>query len=765
MSWPKRSDSFLKPGIAVGDVEKWVRSACLMCSNGCGVEFAVSGGEMVGIRGRAEDRINHGRLGPKGLHAWQGEVRDRLTRPLIREGGKLIETDWETAMTRIATRSKALLEAGGPLTHGFYTSGQLTIEEYFTLATIGKAGIGTPHMDGNTRLCTATAAAAFQESFGVDGQPGSYTDLDHCDALFLFGHNVAETQTVLWARMLDRLEGPEPPRLVCVDPRRTLVAERATVHLAVRNGTNLALMHALVHEVIAKGYLDKEYVAAHTVGFEELQRITAKTTPEWAAGICGVSAADIARAAEIFGTSRRVVSTASMGFYQSHQATAAACQVNNLHLIRGMLGKPGAGILQMNGQPSAQNNREAGCGPALPGFRNWANAEHVRELAALWNVDPDIIPHWSPPTHAMQMFRYAEEGTIGFLWIAGTNPMVSAPETGRIRKMLESGRCFIVVSDGYLSETAELADVVLPCALWGEKTGTATNVDRTVHLFEQAVKPPGEARSDLDIWIDYARRLGLKDKDGNPLPAWNKPEQAFEAWKCVTRGRPCDYTGLSYQLLHDVGGIQWPCNAENPNGTERLYGDGVFATDPAICENFGSDLQTGTPVSPVEFSARKIDRRAVLKAIPYQPAYEEPDSEYPFRFTTGRTVYHWHTRTKTRRVQALQDAAPAVWVEISVSDAERLRVTEGDILRVRSRRGFLDAPARVSNIRTGVLFAPWHYGETPANALTISAWDPVSKQPEFKVSAVSVERLRAGNGPSPAPVNTASAPATPLIAE
>lgn len=760
--WPARVDCFLGDGLVEADIERWVRSACLMCSNGCGIEFAVSNGRIVGIRGRAEDRINHGRLGPKGLYGWQGEQKGRLTKPLIRENGRLVEVDWDTAMTRIVERSRRLLDDHGPLSHGFYTSGQLTIEEYYTLAVIGKAGLGTPHMDGNTRLCTATAAAAFQESFGVDGQPGSYTDIDHCDAIFLFGHNVAETQTVLWARMLDRLDGPNPPRLVCIDPRRTKVAERATVHLAVRNGTNLALMNALVHELIRQGHVDRDYVAAHTIGFDDLVRVTTETTPAWAAEICGVATADISRAAEIFGTSARVVSTASMGFYQSHQATASACQINNMHLIRGMIGRPGAGILQMNGQPSAQNNRETGCGPALPGFRNWSNPEHVRELAELWNVDAAIIPHWSPPTHAMQMFRYAEEGSIGFLWIAGTNPMVSAPETERIRRILSSDRCFVVVSDGYLSETAELADVVLPSALWGEKTGTATNVDRTVHLFEKAVEPPGEARSDLDIWLDYARRLGLKDKDGAPLPAWETPEQAFAGWKAASKGRPCDYSGLSYQKLHDVGGIQWPCTAEAPDGTERLYGDGQFATDSARCESFGNDLATGAPVSETEFRALGPNGRAVLKAARYQPAYELPDEDYPMRFTTGRTVYHWHTRTKTCRVPALNNAAPSVWIEISHGDATRLGIAEGDIVRVRSRRGGIEAPARVSNIREGVLFAPWHYGDMPANRLTLSAWDPVSKQPEFKVSAVAIERLRKGDGPAPAPTGTASAPVAPI---
>lgn len=761
--WPQRVDRFLADGLAEEDVERWVRGACLLCSNGCGLEVAVKDGRMVGVRGRAEDRVSHGRLGPKGLYGWQGQQHGRLTTPLVREGGRLVEADWETAMGRVVERSRALLDAKGPLSHAFYSSGQLTIEEYYTLAAIGKGGIGTPHMDGNTRLCTATASSAFQESFGSDGQPGSYTDVDHCDALFLFGHNVAETQTVLWTRMLDRLAAAEPPRLVCVDPRRTKVAERATVHLPIRNGTNLALMNALVHELIAHDWVDHAYVERHTVGSDVLERATRGATPEWAAGICGVPARDIRAAAEIFGTAERAVSTCSMGFYQSHQATAASCQVNNMHLLRGMLGRPGAGILQMNGQPSAQNNREAGCGPALPGFRNWDNPQHVRELAELWNVDPMVIPHWSPPTDANTIFRYAEQGSIGFLWIAGTNPAVSMPDLARIRRILSGDQCFVVVSDGYRTETTELADVVLPAALWAEKTGTFTNVDRTVHLQEKAVEPPGLARDDLTIFTEYARRLGLADRDGRPLPAWDTPEAAFQAWQAASAGRPCDYTGLSYAKLHDVGGIQWPCTEAAPDGTERLYADGVFATGVDTCETYGHDLDTGAPVGETAYRARRVDGRAVFKAVDYEPAFEEPDADYPLRLTTGRTVYHWHTRTKSRRARQLNDAAPSMWVEVSLPDAERLGIGEGDLIRITSRRGSIDAPARVSGIREGVVFAPWHYGDggAAANLLTLTGWDPVSKQPELKVAAVAVERLAAGTGPAPAPTTTASAPVRP----
>src|SRR3954452_18900419 len=244
--WPARVDMHLAEGVAEADIERWVQSACLLCSNGCGCDIAVSGGRMVGVRGRAQDVVNHGRLGPKGLYgSWQWAERDRLTRPLVRDGGRLVEATWDAAMGRIVERSRALLDEVGPLSHGFYTSGQLFLEEYYTLGVIGKAGIGTPHMDGNTRLCTATAAQAMKESFGADGQPRSYTDIEHCDAIFLYGHNMPETQTVLWARILDRTRGDDPPRIVCVDPRRTAVAREAErtggVHLAPRVGTNLAL--------------------------------------------------------------------------------------------------------------------------------------------------------------------------------------------------------------------------------------------------------------------------------------------------------------------------------------------------------------------------------------------------------------------------------------------------------------------------------------------------------------------------------------------
>ena len=620
---------------------------------------------------------------------------------------------------------------------GFYTTGQLFLEEYYTLGVVAHGGIGTSHVDGNTRLCTATAAAAFKESFGCDGQPGSYTDVDHADVIALYGHNMAETQTVLWTRVLDRLAGPNPPAVVCVDPRRTPVARHATVHLAPRPGTNVALMNALLHEIIRTDQVDHDYVAAHTVGFDELKERVREYTPEHAASVCDVPAEQVREAARVIGGAQRLLSTVLQGFYQSNQATAAAVQVNNIHLVRGMLGRPGCGLLQMNGQPTAQNTREAGADGDLAAFRNWSNQSHIEDLAAVWNVDPDRIPHYSPPTHIMQQLRYIEDGSIRFFWVQATNPLVSLPELRRTREILSQERLFLVVQDLYLTETARIADVVLPAATWGEKEGTFTNVDRTVHHSGKAVEPPGEARPDLDIFIDYAVRMGLEDKDGGPLVTWRTPEEAFEAWKECTRGRPCDYTGMSYDMLRGSGGVQWPCNDEAPGGTERLYTDGQFFAAPDYCESYGKDLVTGAPLSQTEYRAMNPDGKAVLKAAAYVPPHEMPSEEYPLQLTTGRTLYHFHTRTKTGRAPQLQAAAPEVWVEMSARDAEAYGVAEGDLLEVRRPGPRLRARLRVSGIRDGVVFVPFHYGywdvtdqEAPegrdraANELTITDWDP-----------------------------------------
>lgn len=627
-AWPVRVDSFLAGNLSPSEVDSWVQSAAVLHSNGDAMDIAVKDGRIVGVRGRSVDRVNRGRLDVKDLFGWQANSSaDRLTTPLIRRGGGLVPTDWDAAMDTLVQQSRRLLSEHGPGSIAFYTSGQLLLEEYYTQAVIARGAIGTNHVDGNTRLCTSTAAEALKESFGCDGQPGSYADFDDADVIALFGHNVAETQTVLWMRILDRLAGPSPPTLICVDPRRTAVAEHATVHLAALPGTNVALMNALLHEILRNDWVDHSYLSAHTLGFDDLQQTVADFPPSRAAAICGLDTSHIERAAELLGTSERLVSTVLQGFYQSHQATAAAVQVNNIHLVRGMLGRPGCGVLQMNRQPTAQNTRECGADGDLAAFRNWANATHVSELAALWNVDRSRIDHDGPPTDAMEIYRLAEQGDVKMLWITATNPAVSLPELDRIRRILSDDRLFVVAQDIFLTETAALADVVLPAAAWGEKTGTFTNADRTVHISDKAVEPPGAARADLDIFLDYARRMDFRDIDEKPMPPWTDAESAFEAWKQCSAGRPCDYTGLTYAKLRGGSGIQWPCNAAHPDGTERLYGDHRFFAHPDYCEPYGKDVVTGDPVSPDTYRAHNPTGKAMIKAAPHLPAAETPSAE------------------------------------------------------------------------------------------------------------------------------------------
>ena len=744
-NWPVRVDQK-----TIEEPDHWVQSACVLCSSGCALDIGVKDGRIVGVRGRGIDAVNHGRLGPKGLNGWMANNSlDRLKKPLVRKSGKLQEASWDEAMDLIVQKSKKIIEQHTSLGIGFYTSGQLFIEEYYTLGIIGKGGLGTPHMDGNTRLCTATSAAALKVSFGSDGQPGSYTDLDTAEVILHVGHNIASQQTVLWMRILDRLAGPNPPKLIVIDPRDTYTAEKATVHLAPRLGTNIPVLNGLINLIIQSGRINQEYIDAHTTGFDKLKEIVAAWTPERVEEVSGVPRDKLRATAELLASADTLVSTALQGVYQSMQATAAAVQVNNIHLIRGLIGRPGCGIYQMNGQPTAQNTRETGADGDLPGFRNWGNKEHIRQLAELWNVEMDQIPHWAPPTHAMQIFRYAEQGSIKMLWISATNPAVSMPELGRIRKILEKEDLFVIVQDAFMTETAALADIVLPAAIWGEKTGTFTCVDRTVHISHKAVEPPGEARSDFDIFLDYAHRMDFQDKDGAPLIKWNTPEEAFEGWKACTKGRPCDYTGMSYQKLSEGSGIQWPCNEQFPNGTPHLYTDGVFNTSIEHDETYGHDLDTGAAVTEEEYKAMNPGGKAFIKAADYIPPPEVPDEDFPLWLTTGRVVYHFHTRTKTGRSKELNDAAPDAYVQLSEEDAAKYGIAEGDMVEVESRRGKVVEPARIGGILPGHLFIPFHYGywddperSRAANELTITEWDPVSKQPQFKYAAVKISKVK-----------------------
>jgi anaerobic selenocysteine-containing dehydrogenase len=746
---PPSPFSQVDEGVAV---ERWVPSTCGVCSVGCGIEIGVAGTQIVGVRGRPGHPVSDGRLGPKGVNQYfANRHASRARFPLIRNRqGEQVRASWDEAMGLVVDRFTEALATSGPDGVAIYNSGQLLLEEYYTLGKIARAGLGIANIDANTRLCTATTAAALMESFGADGPPGAFEDLEQTECIVLVGHNAAEQSTVLWMRILAAKAGPLHPKVIVIDPRRTLtVATGADLHLQLKPGTNVPLLNGLCHLLIENGWIDRRFIERHTVKFDRFRDIVAGYPPDRVESICGVPASALRQAAEWIGRSRSTVTTCLQGVYQSNQATAAACTVNSMHLLMGKIGRPGSAPLQFAGQPSSMNTRETGADGTYPSYLNWEDPRHMRLLAKRWNVPVELLG--KKPVGTPEIFDLCERGYVKVLWSICTNPAVSM--TDRTRQLRTLSGVFLVVQDCFAdTETAQLADVVLPSAMWGEKTGCMTNAERRCTLLRKAVDPPGEARADLDIFLDFAERSHLTDADGQPLIRYRDAEGAFDEWRAISRGCIPDYSGMSYARLAETGGLQWPCTAERPQGTVRLYEDHRFPTRWTVSESFEKDLETGHEHTLLEYRSRRDPKgRAVLVAADYQPPIDLTDDEFPLIAISGRQVYHWHTRTKTGRARALHDAAPSVFVSINGHDASRLGIADGDPVRVVSRRGALVAPAKVGDVvPPGVLFVPFHYGELgeehAANNLMPKSWDPVSKQPIQKLAAVRVERLTTAAG-------------------
>ncbi|WP_046226504.1 molybdopterin-dependent oxidoreductase [Paenibacillus dauci] len=744
MSWQKeRIDMNI---YSQGEVDKWVYSTCNICSIGCGCHIAVKDDKIVGIKGNGQHPINRGRLGPKGENQWYANnSSDRLLTPLIRrDNGQLEPASWEEAMELIVSKARESLERQGSNSIAIYSTGQGYLEDYYTIAKIGRAGLHTHLLDANTRLCTATTEFCLLQSFGADGTPASFDDVDVTDTLMLFGHNVAETGTVLHERIMQRKQREGKPYIIAVDPRHTLTARHADLHLQLIPGTNVALLNGLVHLMIKNGNIDRQFVEQYTIGFDEMQQSVADWTPEKTSKITGIPVEQLHEAARVLGETPSMVTTTLQGTFQSADATTACVAINNMHLIRGQIGKPGCGPLHMAGQPSSSANRTAGGVGTYPAQRNPMNPQHLQEMADLWNVDEATLPA-GPEKGIEEQLDMIEQGKVTFFWNIGTNPMVSLPNRRRARKALES--IFVVVQDPFLTETAKVADVILPVALWGEKEGTMENADRTINVLRKAVEAPQGVKSDLQILIDFARRMDLKDKDGQPLIGYSTPEECFEEWKTVSRGRPCDMTGMTYDKLEQHNGMRWPANEQHPTGTPRLYSDYKFPTDADYSQSYTKDQFSGRALSRDEFVSKQANGKAILHATRYLPPTEQPNEEYPTWLTTGRLVWHWHTRTKTARSPYLQMAAPNAYVEIHEEDAAALSIVQGEVVRISSPRGWIEVPARIGTaVQKGLVFVPFHYGSweghESANDLTADFTDPLSKQPTFKQAACRIDKLR-----------------------
>lgn len=729
-----------------GEVDKWVYSTCNICSVGCGCYTAVKDGKIVGIKGNGDHPINRGRLGPKGENQWYANnASDRLTTPLIRnKEGALEPASWDDAMNLIAQKAKQTIQEKGTNSISIYSTGQGFMEDYYTLAKIGRAGLQTHLMDANTRLCTATTEFCLLQSFGADGTPASFDDIDETDTLMLFGHNVAETGTVLFERIMDRKKRTGKPYLIVVDPRKTLTAKEADLHLQLTPGSNVALLNGLISEVVKNKQIDTKFIADHTIGFEEMAESLAEWPLEKSEKYTGIPIETLQLAAEKLGTTKSLVTTTLQGTYQSADATTACVAINNLHLIRGLIGKPGSGPLHMAGQPSSSANRTAGGVGTYPAHRNHSNPDHINEIAELWNVEAMTLPV-GPEKGIEEHISMIEKGEIGLFWNIGTNSMVSLPNRQRAKKAM--AKTFVVVQDPFLTETTAVADVVLPAALWGEKEGTMENADRTINLVRKAVEPPEGVKSDFEIFLDFAKRMDLKDKDGQPLIGFATPEECFEEFKRVSKGRPCDMTGITYERLEKENGLRWPVPDENSPGTPRLYSDFQFHTKPDDAQSFGKDQFSGRALTKKEFTDKNPNGRAILHPTRYLSPAEQPNAEYPLWLSTGRLVWHWHTRTKTGRSPILHMAAQHGYVEIHTEDAKKMSIVQGEMVRITSPRGWIEVPARIGDtVQKGLLFVPFHFGswekKEAANELTADFVDPLSKQPQFKQSACKIEKVR-----------------------
>ncbi len=695
------------------------KSICCYCGVGCGVIIATDAGKITGVRGDPDHPANFGRLCTKGatLHL---TARDELRAlyPELRSGRgqKRQRVSWDVALDSVVDKFAGIIQQHGPDAVAFYVSGQLLTEDYYVFNKLAKGLIGTNNVDTNSRLCMSSAVAGYKTTLGMDAPPGCYEDIDHAQCIFIAGSNTAYAHPIVFRRIEDARKNNPDLKLIVVDPRRTDTACAADLHLAILPGTDVALFNAMLHVMLWEGWCDQGYIAAHTAGFEQLKATVRETTPKYAAAICGIAAEDIVRAAQWFAKGP-TLSLYCQGLNQSVHGTQKNAALINLHLATGQIGKPGAAPLSLTGQANAMGGREVGgMANLLSGHRDLANPAHRAEVAALWGI-ADVPAQ--PGQTAVEMFEAVRRGEIKAIWIACTNPAQSMPNLNLVKEALDVAE-FVVVQEAYRNtDTAHHADVLLPASTWGEKEGTVTNSERCISRVRQAVAPPGEARHDWQIVVDFAQRLEQRLHKPSLLP-YTTPEDIFNEHRATTIGRDLDIGGLSYALLENSGPQQWPFQMGATQGRKRLYEDGVFPTASGRA-NFANTI--------------------------YAPVAEDIDARYPLHLNTGRLRDQWHGMSRTGTVGRLFSHVEESLLSMHADDMARRKLTDGDIARVSSRRGQLNVRVAASpEMRAGQTFMPMHWGSQfmnglGSNALTTNAFDPTSKQPEFKHAAVQVAKL------------------------
>ncbi|MEU1044603.1 molybdopterin oxidoreductase family protein [Streptomyces sp. NPDC005897] len=687
---------------------------CPYCALQCGMNLTPVGGGTVEVSERADFPVNRGALCGKGRTAAAVLAPGaRLSSPLVRsDDGALVPTGWDEALDRIAGNLERTRARYGADALGVFGGGGLTNEKAYALGKFARVVLGTSQIDYNGRFCMSSAAAAGTRAFGLDrGLPFPLEDVPKTGCVILVGSNPAETMPPSLRYFTELRENGGT--LIVIDPRRTKTAEQADLHLAPRPGTDLALALGMLHLVVAEGRVDEVYVEERTSGWEEARAAAMAHWPEHVERITGVSVPELREAVRLFCAPEAAMVLTARGPEQQAKGTDTVGAWINLCLATGRAGRPLSGYGCLTGQGNGQGGREHGQkADQLPGYRKLTDPAARRHVAEVWGVDPDALP--GPGRSAYELLD-ALGTDVRSLLVMGSNPVVSAPRAAHIEGRLRS-LDFLAVCDVVLSETAELADVVLPVTQWAEETGTTTNLEGRVLLRRRAITPPGGVRGDLEVLHGLAGRLGVEK--GFPT----EPEEVFEELRRASAGGPADYSGIDYRRLAEENGVFWPCpappagdDAEPHPGTPRLFLD-RFATE---------------------------DGRARFAPVTHRPSAEEPDDEYPVLLTTGRVVAQYQSGAQTRRVAELNAAAPGPFVELHPRLAARLGAAEGDPLAVVSRRGRAVAPARITTgIRPDTVFMPFHWpGEGRANTLTNPALDPTSRMPEFKVCAVRVETV------------------------
>ncbi|MFI1416548.1 molybdopterin oxidoreductase family protein [Streptomyces sp. NPDC020731] len=715
---------------------------CPYCALQCGMNLTPTpDGTTVEVSERADFPVNRGALCGKGRTApavLSSSVR--LTSPLVRsEGGALVPASWEEALERVAEGLGRTRAEYGADAVGVFGGGGLTNEKAYSLGKFARVVLGTSQIDYNGRFCMSSAAAAGGKAFGLDrGLPFPLEDIPRTGCVILVGSNPAETMPPSMRYFTELRENGGT--LIVVDPRRTKTAEQADLHLAPRPGTDLALALGLLHLIVAEGRTDEAYIQERTGGWEETRAAAMAHWPEYVERITGVPVPRLREAVRLFCGPEAAMVLTARGPEQQSKGTDTVGAWIDLCLATGRAGRPLSGYGCLTGQGNGQGGREHGQkADQLPGYRKLTDPAARAHVAEVWGVDPDSLP--GPGRSAYELLD-ALGTDIRSLLLMGSNPVVSAPRAAHIEGRIRS-LDFLAVCDVVLSETAALADVVLPVTQWAEETGTTTNLEGRVLLRRRAITPPEGVRSDLEVMHELAARLG---GEGNPEKRFpTDPEEVFEELRRASAGGPADYSGITYRRLADESGVFWPCPADEGSaagvhpGTPRLFLD-RFATE---------------------------DGRARFAPVSHRASAEEPDDEYPVLLTTGRVVAQYQSGAQTRRVDELNAAAPGPFVELHPRLAERLGAAEGDPVAVVSRRGRAVAPARITTaIRPDTVFMPFHWaGEGRANTLTNPALDPTSRMPEFKVCAVRLEAVSAGQ-PTPTALHAAataaySAPPSP----